>query len=537
MGCVQSLAALPMLYGMRQAFNQVIPAGRIDWLVMLGLALIGLRLGFGGLTLLGRWLALRLTKGIVREIRTDLLAHIYALPAGYFDRNDAARLQTRIVSETERLDVLLNSIVSAVLPAGLAAMTVGLVLAYLNVWLVLLLAVLAPCVWGGTVMAGRHVRRAVKLFQADYERFSQGVHFVLRHLELTRTRGFEEHELAGQTVKVKALERSGIAMAMSYAMHSQVQANLVGLGGCVLLIGGGAAVIGHVMTLGDLVAFYLAAAMLNGYVSTVTAAIPDLIAGEQSLQKLAAMRADAPAYRGNGPVPEAGALTLSGITFGFGTAPLLNGLSMVLRPGEVVALFGPNGAGKSTLVGLILGFHRPWSGTLSIGSVPFSCIDMRALRRSFGVVPQHPTFFPGTIAENVGYGRPDASEADLQEALHLAGASGFVDALPEGMRAPIGDGGAMISGGEAQKLAIARALVGRPAYLILDEPTNHLDIGAIAGILRRLANLPGHPAVLIISHDPQVATVCNRILHLHDGRLEPQSDTTCHILIEENADA
>jgi ABC-type bacteriocin/lantibiotic exporter with double-glycine peptidase domain len=552
MGCIQSLAALPMLYGMRHAFNQVIPAGRIDWLVTLGLSLAALRIGFGGLALLGRWLTVRLTKGIVREIRSDLLAYIYALPANHFAHADAARLQTRIVTETERLDVLLSSIVSTVLPAALAAVTVGLVLVYLNIWLVLLLAVLAPCVWGGTVLASRRVRRAVRLFQSDYERFSQGVHFILRHLDLTRMRGFENGELARQTGHVQALERSGIAMAMSYAVHGQVQSNLVGLGGCVLLIGGGAAVIGHVMTLGDLIAFYLAAGLLNGYASTVTAAIPDVIAGEQSLNKLADLRADAPSYSGTAPMPAQGDLILSGVTFGFGPDALLDGASMVFRPGEVVALFGRNGAGKSTLVSLILGFHRPWRGALSIGPVPYSRIDIRALRRSFGVVPQHPTFFPGTIAENVGYGRPEASVDDVREALELAGAAPFVDALPERMQAPVGEGGALISGGEAQKLAIARALVGRPDFLILDEPTNHLDVDAIAGILRRLSSLPGRPAVLIISHDPQVATVCDRVLYLQDGHLQDgprqdgplqdrcliaRSDAGNEILLKENADA
>jgi ATP-binding cassette subfamily B protein len=529
-GCIQSLAALPMLYGMRLAFNQVIPARRLDWLVLLGLALVGARLAFGGLTLLGRRLAVKLTKGIVRDIRRDLLAAIYRLPADHSSVHDPARVQTRIVADTERLDVFLSLVVSNILPAALAALMLGLTLFYLNAWLALSLAVLAPCVWGGTLLSGRRVRHAVRAFRAEFEQFSHGVHFVLRHIDLTRTRGFEATELARQTDRVAALERSGVAMAMHSAAHNQLQSNLVGLGVCILLIGGGAAVIWHVMTLGDLLAFYLAAGLMNGYVSTITAAIPDVIAGEQSLTTLAGLHKDAAqgsaaaaGYGGNGPVPADGALTLSGVTFGFGREPLLTDVSVSFRPSEVVAIFGPNGAGKSTLISLILGFQHPWSGSLSIGEARFQNIDLDALRRSFGVVPQRPTFFSGTIAENIGYGRPDAGLAELEEALELAGAAGFVAAMPNGIGSVIGEGGLLVSGGEAQKLAIARALVGRPKFLILDEPTNHLDVDAIAGIMCRLKSLPGHPTVLIISHDPQAAQVCDRVFRLEDGRLTLQS--------------
>jgi ATP-binding cassette subfamily B protein len=531
---IQSLAALPMLYGMRLAFNRVIPAGRLDWLVGLGLALVGVRLAFGGLTLLGRRLAVTLTKGIVRDIRRDLLAAIYRLPADHSCIGDPARVQTRIVTDTERLDVFLSLVVSNILPATLAALMLGATLLYLNTWLTLSLAVLAPCFWGGTMLAGRRVRHAVRAFRAEFERFSQGAHFVLRHIDLTRTRGSEAAELARQTEGVASLERSGVAMAMSFATHNQLQSNLAGLGGCILLIGGGAAVIWHVMTLGDLLAFYLAAGLMNGAISTITAAIPDIIAGEQSLATLAGLHHDAAqgsaaaaGYGGNAPIPADGALILSDVTFGFGGEPLLAAVSAMFRPGELVAIFGPNGAGKSTLISLILGFQRPWSGSVSIGHVRFEDIDLIALRRSFGVVPQHPTFFAGTIAENVGYGRPDADPAELEAALELAGAAGFVAAMPDGMRSAIGEGGMLVSGGEAQKLAIARALVGRPKYLILDEPTNHLDVDAISGIMRRLTSLPGHPTVLIISHDPQAAQVCGRVLRLQDGRLTPLSGTAC----------
>jgi ABC-type multidrug transport system fused ATPase/permease subunit len=144
LGCVQALAAIPALHLMRHAFNEVIPAGRVAPLVITGLLLLGIKLAFSGLALFGRSLSLQLTKGIVGDLRRDLLAALYRLPADRLGRDDAARTQTRVVQETERVDNLLGLVISAVLPAVLASVMLAVVLVSLNAWLVVLLAGLAP---------------------------------------------------------------------------------------------------------------------------------------------------------------------------------------------------------------------------------------------------------------------------------------------------------------------------------------------------------------------------------------------------------
>jgi ATP-binding cassette, subfamily B, bacterial len=338
---------------------------------------------------------------------------------------------------------------------------------------------------------------------------------------------------------VGALERSGIRMAMSHALNAQLQSTLAGLAGFVLLVGGGIAIIDQAMSLGDLLTFYLAAGLLNGHAATISGAIPDVIAGGQSLGKLAALRGEAaePPYRGRQAPVFRQALRLSDVRFGFGGDVLLEDVSLELAPGKVTVVFGANGAGKSTLVGLILGFHRPWSGQLSLDGLPYEAIDMAALRRQVGVVPQRPSFFPGSIADNIGYGRPDAGPAALDQAIDLAGARPFIDGLAGGLQAAMGEGGTLVSGGEAQKLAIARALVGHPGLLILDEPTNHLDAASITALMRKLAALPGGPAVLIISHNIQAAQFADRIFQLRDRRLHPVPDAAHLEAQDESIDA
>jgi len=204
-----------------------------------------------------------------------------------------------------------------------------------------------------------------------------------------------------------------------------------------------------------------------------------------------------------------------------GLLQAVRGVSLDVEAGETLAIVGANGAGKSTIISLILGFYRPKSGSLTVGGRPYEELDLRSLRRKIGVVLQKPTFFTGTIAENLAYGWSDVSREALETAAREACADSFIKNLPEGFDTLIGEGGAMISGGEGQRLAIARALIGRPKLLILDEPTNHLDADSIEQIMARITSDPDHATILIISHDRTVVDFADTVLRLDGGRLTP----------------
>jgi ABC-type bacteriocin/lantibiotic exporter with double-glycine peptidase domain len=224
-------------------------------------------------------------------------------------------------------------------------------------------------------------------------------------------------------------------------------------------------------------------------------------------------------YRGTRPISLQGALELDGVSFGYGDKPLLRDVSLRIERGRRVALFGPNGAGKSTLVSLLLGLYRPQRGTLRADGIPYDELDMPILRRGIGVILQDPIIFPGTIAENIAYGRPDATREDVVRAARSSTASSFIESLSDGYDARVGDEGGLMSGGQRQRIAIARALVTRPSVLILDEPTTHLDDSSISQLMANLEALPGAPAVLTISHDSEVARHADAVYHLRDGRI------------------
>jgi ABC-type multidrug transport system fused ATPase/permease subunit len=199
--------------------------------------------------------------------------------------------------------------------------------------------------------------------------------------------------------------------------------------------------------------------------------------------------------------------------------PALDGISFSLSYGEMVALVGPSGAGKSTVARLLLRFIEPQRGKIFANGVPLADIPVEEWRNQLAWVPQSPYLLPGTLAENLRLARPGASEADLRRATDLAHLSAFIDRLPRGFETQIGEGGARLSGGQAQRLALARAFLRDAPLLVLDEPTAHLDVAQELALQDSLGRLCTGRAVLVIAHRLPTAAKANRILFLQDGKI------------------
>jgi ABC-type multidrug transport system fused ATPase/permease subunit len=278
------------------------------------------------------------------------------------------------------------------------------------------------------------------------------------------------------------------------------------------------------MTLGEFVSFYFAAGLLNGQIGRINGAFPDLIKGNESLVTLRELSNAGPLepYHGTRLIAFDGMIALRDVTFSFGLHTVLRHVSLDIDKSSNIAIVGPNGVGKTTILHLICGFYRPDEGRLLANGVPYDEINLCELRRSIGVVMQHFTFFSGTVLENISYGCRGASREEVIAASKRALADDFVRHLPEGYDTEIGVEGMRLSGGEYQRLAIARALVGRPKLLILDEPTNHLDAETVNRLMDTLVNDPHRPALLTITHDPTVVRYADAVYHLEGGILSPQ---------------
>ena len=220
------------------------------------------------------------------------------------------------------------------------------------------------------------------------------------------------------------------------------------------------------------------------------------------------------------PSPATASIELREVSFSYPSraGKVLDNFELALHPGETVALIGASGAGKTTVASLILGLAQPTSGRVQIGGVDLAGCRLDEWRRQVSWVPQAPTMFRGTVAENIRIGDPEASDERVRSATSLAGADVFVHGLPEGYQTVVGDGGRPLSAGERRRIALARALVRDAPLVVLDEPTADLDTESAARVARALAALHGRHTVLLIAHRPELTRLADRVVALAGGR-------------------
>jgi ABC-type bacteriocin/lantibiotic exporter with double-glycine peptidase domain len=314
------------------------------------------------------------------------------------------------------------------------------------------------------------------------------------------------------------------------AWHIGAQNAIGAVAGSLVLVAGGLAVAHGDLSLGDLLAFYAVLALLLRQLQLIGPGLGSAVVAFEAGRRLELLleTPDEEPYAGPGgaQLDFRGAIALEAVSFGYSDVPVLHDLDLEIRPSERVAVLGPNGAGKSTLVSLVLGFYRPGSGRLLADGVPFDELDIRHLRRQIGVALQDPVLFPGTIRENIAFGRPGATDAEVASAAEAATAAAFIERLPSGYETRIGDEGVGLSGGQRQRVAIARAVLGAPGLLVLDEPTTYLDEDGVAGLIERLEGLSPTPTIMLVTHDPAVAAYASRVIEIRHGTVVFDSDAT-----------
>jgi ABC-type multidrug transport system fused ATPase/permease subunit len=517
----------------RRAFDREIPGGHVGALAIIGAALLGVALASAGLTVWMRYLVLRAVKDAISRLRVALLERLNALPAAWFDRADAGTVHATVVQDSERLDIVASALGAQVAPALVIGAGLSVALLVINPLLFGILALALPVLAVLTRRFDRIVRRRTRAWQLAFDRFSTRTLFAVRARPLITAQAAEEIELEAGGAEVVALSDAGRAMAWLYGVYAQLHGAVTSLAGVIVLVVGGAAVARGSMSLGSLVSFYTLLALLRGQGNGVLATLPQAMSGRESLARLAAILAapEQEPYRGTRTPSLRRSLALREVDFGYAEgAAVLRGLTLELERGEWLTLVGPNGSGKTTVAALLLGLYRPWRGSVEADGVPYDELDMKALRRRIGFVPQRPILFSASIAENIAYGTGTIDEGRVHEAARLATVDEFVDRLDRGYGTPVGDEGDLLSGGERQRIAIARALVREPAVLVLDELTSSLDRQAISRVLANLRGLAHRPAVLVITHDPTLIENADRVVAL-DGRAEDgsRSPSSCSV--------
>jgi ATP-binding cassette subfamily B protein len=525
----QCLLVLPIAFLIRYTFDKIIPAGDLRLLVLAGIAILLLNLANSGISLWTRYLTLKTTKLAIQGLRDELLNKCYAFSRAYYCEADRSKLHASIVQDTERLDVMSNALVALLLPALAVSVALCAVLIFLNWFLFLIMITVFPLLLLVSRVMKKRVKERVNAFYRSFETFSKGMLFVLQMMDLTRIQTAEQFETERQIKNFEKLRITSGSMAWLNSAYSSVQYGIATASGILILVFGGMAVANGSMTLGALLAFYVAVSMLNSNIKIVMSSIPQIIAGKESLMTLFKIvrTQDPPPYSGNRQIKFSGKISLESVNFQYKEKRVLQDITLTINPNSMVALAGPNGVGKSTIAHLIMGFHRPRSGKLYADDHSYHSLDMIHLRKSIGFVMQDPIIFPGTIWDNITYGCQDASLQDVISASELSTAHEFIQKFPQGYNTLTGENGMLLSGGQRQRIAIARALLRQPKLLILDEPANHLDEEALRQLMNSLKRINNFTTILIISNDMDIVREAQYIYVLQEGgNIVLSEDTT-----------
>jgi len=384
-----------------------------------------------------------------------------------------------------------------------------------------------PLVIAPILLFGRRVR---KLSRASQDRVADVSAYIDEALHEIRTVQSYVHEDRDRERFAERVEQAfGTAVrriGQRALLVALVMLLAFGAVGVILWIGGHDVLAGR-LSAGELSAFVFYAVLVAGAVGAVSEVIGDLQRAAGATERLMELLATEPAIRAPAnpqalPDPPRGEVRFERVTFHYPSrrdAAALSDFSLAVSRGEKVALVGPSGAGKSTVFQLLLRYYDPDAGAITLDGVELKKADPKAARRRIALVPQDPVIFAASVAENVRYGRPEASDAEVIAACRAAYASEFIERLPEGMSSFLGERGVRLSGGQRQRLSIARALLADRAVLLLDEATSSLDAESESYVQRALEHLMRGRTTLIVAH--RLATVKNadRIVVMDHGRV------------------
>jgi ATP-binding cassette subfamily B protein len=463
-------------------------------------------------------------------LRSALYRHVIHLDVGFYESTRVGELTSRLGTDTELVQTLVGSGISVALRSTVMLIGSAAAMAWTSPRLAGLTALVIPAVMLPILIFGRRVQ---KLSRHSQDRLADAAAVANETLN------------AAQTVKAYAREpiesrryANAIALALATArrrigMRSMLTAAVIVLifGAITLVLWAGARdVIAGELAPGVLTQFVVYAIFAAGSVAGLSEVWGDVLQAAGAMERIGELFAekatiatpDAPDLL---PQPVTGALRFDQVEFRYPSRPdvaALSGFDLEIAPGETVALVGPSGAGKSTVFSLLLRFHDPVAGSIRFDGVELRALALPELRGAIALVPQETVIFGGSAADNIRFGREDASDEEVREAARLAEADGFIQALPEGYDAMLGERGVRLSGGQKQRVAIARAILRDAPLLLLDEATSALDAQSEAAIQHALERLEKGRTTLVIAHRLATVQRADRIVVMDGGRIVAQ---------------
>ena len=487
----------------------------------LGLFLVQKAAQFGQDTLLAGP-ALRVSQ----ELRRGLFARLQRLEFGALEKLSAGDLTYRLTEDADRVGEVIYKTIQDTTPSALQLVVVLGYMVWLDWPLALATLLLAPVVVLLVSSFGARVMAAAERSQKQVSELAGLLGEAIGGLPLVRAFAAEPWLQQRFDTEIDLHRRARYRTLKLLALQHPVVGFLEAAGILTVLLLGAARIQAGGLNSQGFSSYVAALLMLIDPISHLTTNFNEFQQGQASLRRLRAIEAEpveAPDRATAQPLGSVrGELVLEQVRFGYNPAQaVLHALDLQVRPGQVVALVGPSGAGKSTLFSLLLRFNIAQQGRVLLDGHDLADLRARELRRAIALVPQQSSVFSGTVAEAIAFGRP-ASEAAIRQAASLANAAGFIEALPQGYASRIEERGSNFSGGQLQRLAIARAVLGNPAVLLLDEATSALDAEAEEAVQRGLEQAMAGRTVLVIAHRLATVQGADRILVLDGGRIVEQ---------------
>ncbi|MEU6699556.1 ABC transporter ATP-binding protein [Pseudonocardia sp. NPDC046786] len=461
---------------------------------------------------------------MLADLRQRLFAHLHALGLRYHEGQRIGDLGNRLTADTSTVQTLLVAVLSVLLPN--ATLLVGIVAVTLVVdpaFALLSLAV-GPTLYVVLVHYRKIIKSWAAVARAAEGRVAAHAAESLGAIRLVKTFAGEDRSQARFRGYGRERMVAGLARVDHAARLPAVVEVLVHAGRAVVLLAGSLRVLDGSMDLGVLLVFLTYNERLYQPVRQLAKLQTTISKGQASADRVCEVLDTAPEIvdtPGARPLPPLrGHVELRDVRFGYDPArPVLDGVSIVARPGERVALAGPTGAGKSTIGGLLLRLHDVQSGAVLLDGHDVRAVTVRSLRDQVSVVPQEPVLMAGTILDNIGYGAPSASRAQLVAAARAAHVDEFVVRLPDGWDTVLTERGSTLSGGQRQRIAIARALVRDTPVVLLDEPTSGLDAVSESLVMAGLERLTAGRTVIVVAHRLSTLQSADRIHVLDRGRI------------------
>lgn len=524
-------AALMLPVAVRQVIDQGFAGGgnpadidRWFWLLFAAASVMavagGLRYYFVS------WLGQRL----VTDLRQQVYGNLMGLSPAFFESTRTGEVISRLNTDTTLVESLVGSNVSFALRNSLMLLGAAIMLVVTSPRLATLLLVLIPVIIVPIKLIGARVRRLSRTGQDKIAEFTALGTETINAMPTVQAMVQEQREsrrFAAATEQAFIANRNRIRADVGLI----VSVILLSFGGMVFILWLGAhAVLEGRMSPGELGQFVLYALIAASAVGGLGEMWGSVQRAAGALERLLELRHACPeiaAPEQPALIPETGpgeglAVSFGDVSFAYPSRPdtqVLDGLSFTIRPGETIALVGPSGAGKTTILQLLLRFYDPQQGTVRVNGIDIRDLDPQALRRKLALVPQDTVIFSGDVQDNIGYGQPDADEAQLRLAARQAHADEFVDQLSDGYQTYLGERGQRLSGGQRQRVAIARAVLLNPPLLLLDEATSNLDAESERRVQQAIDELRAGRSMIIIAHRLATIRKADRILLLDRGRL------------------